>query len=184
VTEPRNRPANSEAVPVAVVMGVAGSGKSVVGSGLAEALGATFIEGDQLQPPENVARMASGLPLNDEFRKGWLEAVGREIASSARSGHAVVAACSALKKIYRDRLRSHWPEIVFVYLKLDPDTARDRVALRKGHFMPASLVDSQFADLQPPAGEDNVIVLDATRPLAELVAGASARLAATAAVKS
>ena len=86
-------------------MGVAGSGKSVVGSAIAAALGCRFVEGDQLQPAENVARMASGLPLDDDYRKGWLESVGREIARTASSGSSVVAACSALKRSYRDQLR-------------------------------------------------------------------------------
>jgi len=165
-------------MPVAVVMGVAGSGKSVVGAALAEALGCRFVEGDELQPLENVARMSGGLPLTDEHRVPWLESIGREIATSVSRGEGVVAACSALKQVYRDRLRAHSPEIVFVYLMLDPDMARQRVAQRKGHFMPASLVESQFAALEPPTSDENVLFLDATRPVSELVAAAAARLAA------
>ena len=160
-------------------MGVAGSGKSVVGSAIAAALGCRFVEGDQLQPAENVARMASGLPLDDDYRKGWLESVGREIARTASSGSSVVAACSALKRSYRDQLRQHWPRITFVYLMVDPETSRWRVAQRKGHFMPASLVESQFKDLEPPTEDENVLVFDATRPIAEIVAAAASRLAST-----
>ncbi|MBX3576741.1 MAG: gluconokinase [Rhizobiaceae bacterium] len=161
-------------------MGVAGSGKSVVGSALARALDSRFVEGDQLQPPENVARMASGLPLNDEYRKGWLEAVGREVADAASGGEGVVAACSALKRTYRDRLRTHWPATRFLYLMLDKETSRRRVATRKGHFMPATLVDSQFADLEPPMADEDAMVVDATRPVEDIVAAARSWLAANA----
>ncbi|RUU80072.1 gluconokinase, partial [Mesorhizobium sp. M7A.T.Ca.TU.009.01.3.1] len=91
-------------VPAIVVMGVAGCGKSAVGIGLAAALGVAFIEGDKLHPPENVARMASGEPLTDQLREGWLNAIGERIAESVGSGQGVIAACSALKRSYRDRL--------------------------------------------------------------------------------
>lgn len=150
-------------------MGVAGCGKSVVGNALAAALGAIFAEGDRLHPPENVARMASGEPLTDALRQGWLDAIGREIAASAGSGQGVVAACSALKRSYRERLRGFCQHIVFVYLEIDPATAKRRVASRKGHFMPASLVDSQFAILEAPTSEERALTLDGTRPVAKLV---------------
>ncbi|RUV36147.1 gluconokinase [Mesorhizobium sp. M7A.F.Ca.MR.148.00.0.0] len=159
-------------VPAIVVMGVAGCGKSAVGIGLAAALGVAFIEGDRLHPPENVARMASGEPLTDQLREGWLNAIGERIAESVGSGQGVIAACSALKRSYRDRLSSFCPEIVFLYLEIDPATARQRVGNRKGHFMPASLVDSQFAILEPPVAEERALTLDASRPVGELVAGA------------
>jgi gluconokinase len=182
MTAPIQKPA-AGAPLAAVVMGVAGSGKSVVGVALAEALHCKLVEGDQLHPPENVERMASGLPLNDEYRAGWLEAVGRAIASHAAHGEGVIAACSALKRGYRDRLRAHWPRLVFIYLMIDKNRARERVATRRGHFMPASLIDSQFADLEPPTDEEGAIFLDATRPVEELVAAAAAKLAAKAAVE-
>ncbi|TPK34861.1 gluconokinase [Mesorhizobium sp. B2-5-3] len=158
--------------PAIVVMGVAGCGKSVVGAALATALGAVFIEGDRLHPPENVARMASGQPLTDQLREGWLDAIGERIAASAGEGRGVVAACSALKRSYRERLRGICRDIVFLYLEIDPAMARLRVASRKGHFMPASLVDSQFAILEPPAADERALTLDATRPIADLVAEA------------
>ncbi|RUX27358.1 gluconokinase [Mesorhizobium sp. M7A.F.Ca.US.011.01.1.1] len=158
--------------PAIVVMGVAGCGKSAVGIALAAALGVTFIEGDRLHPPENVARMASGEPLTDQLREGWLNAIGERIAESVGSGQGVVAACSALKRSYRERLSGFCPEIVFLYLEIDPATARQRVGNRKGHFMPASLVDSQFAILEPPAVEERALSFDATRPVGELVAAA------------
>ena len=158
--------------PVIVAMGVAGCGKSAVGMALAERLGAVFIEGDRLHPPENVARMARGEPLTDTLREGWLDAIGERIAASAGKGQGVVAACSALKRSYRERLRGFRRDIVFLYLEIDPATARQRVGNRKGHFMPASLVDSQFAILEPPAADERALTLDATHPIAELVAEA------------
>ncbi|MGX7873611.1 gluconokinase [Mesorhizobium sp. ORM6] len=156
--------------PAIVVMGVAGSGKSAVGTALAAALGATFIEGDRLHPPENVARMASGEPLTDQLREGWLDAIGERVAASVGEGQGAVAASSALKRGYRERLRGFCPDIVFLYLEIDPATARRRVANRKGHFMPASLVDSQFAILEPPGADEQAMTLDATLPVDELVA--------------
>lgn len=164
-------------IPAIVVMGVAGCGKSVVGEALAAALGAVFIEGDRLHPPENVARMASGQPLTDALREGWLDAIGQRMAASVASGQGVVAACSALKRSYRDRLRGFCPDIVFVYLEIDPATAKRRVGNRKGHFMPASLVDSQFATLEAPAADEAAITLDGTRPVADTVATALSLLA-------
>jgi gluconokinase len=156
--------------PAIVVMGVAGCGKSVVGEGLAEALGAAFVEGDRLHPPENVARMASGEPLTDTMREGWLDAIGQRIAASVVGGRGVVAACSALKRSYRDRLRAFCQDIVFVYLAIDPATAKRRVGNRKGHFMPASLVDSQFAILEAPDADERALTLDATRRASDVVA--------------
>ena len=159
--------------PAIVVMGVAGCGKSAVGIALAAALGAVFIEGDRLHPPENVARMASGEPLTDQLRQGWLDAIGERIAALMGQGEGVVAACSALKRSYRERLSGFCPDVVFLYLEIDPATARQRVGNRKGHFMPASLVDSQFAILEPPAADERALTLDATRPVGDLVAEAA-----------
>ncbi|MER9654857.1 gluconokinase [Mesorhizobium sp. M0152] len=158
--------------PAIVVMGVAGCGKSAVGVALAAALGAVFIEGDRLHPPENVARMASGAPLTDQLREGWLDAIGERIVASVGQGQGVVAACSALKRGYRERLRGFCRDIAFLYLEIDPATASQRVGNRKGHFMPASLVDSQFAILEPPAQDERALTLDARLPVAELVSDA------------
>lgn len=152
--------------PAIVVMGVAGCGKTVVGEALAKSLGAVFIEGDRLHPPENVARMARGEPLTDALREGWLDAIGERIAASIADGQRAVAACSALKRSYRDRLRRFCPGIVFLYLKIDRETAWRRVAARKGHFMPASLVDSQFATLEEPGRDEQAVTVDATRTVA------------------
>lgn len=161
----------------AVVMGVAGCGKSVVGSGVAARLGWRFVEGDQMHPPENVARMRAGMPLTDGLRRGWLDRIGQEIAASRARGEGVIAACSALKRIYRDQLRGHAPDLFFLYLKIDPETARQRVFGRKGHFMPASLVGSQFATLQPPESDENAVTLDGLLPPDTLVAQAVEALA-------
>lgn len=166
--------------PPAVVMGVAGCGKSVVGAALAQALGARFIEGDRLHPAENVKLMAGGTPLTDDHRIGWLDAIGGEIAVASASGGGAVAACSALKRRYRDRLRRLVPTLVFLHLSVDPTTARMRVLARKGHFMPPSLIDSQFADLEPPGPDEAALTLDAMRPVDELVAEAVAFLRASA----
>lgn len=155
--------------PAVVVMGVAGCGKSAVGEALAAALGAIFVEGDRLHPPENVARMARGEPLTDALREGWLDAIGRRIAGSVSNGQGVVAACSALKRSYRERLCGFCQDIVFLHLEIDPATAKQRVGSRQGHFMPASLVDSQFATLEAPAADENALTLDATRPIADIV---------------
>lgn len=160
------------AVPAIVVMGVAGCGKSVVGEALAAALGATFVEGDRLHPPENVARMASGEPLTDALREGWLDAIGQRIAVSVASGQGAVAACSALKRGYRDRLRGFCQDIVFIYLEIDPVTAKQRVGNRRGHFMPASLVDSQFAILEVPDADERALTLDATRRVSDVATNA------------
>ncbi|WP_224544885.1 gluconokinase [Mesorhizobium sp. CA16] len=155
--------------PAIVVMGVAGCGKTAVGEALAEALGADFIEGDLLHPPENVARMARGEPLTDALRAGWLDAIGERIATSVAHGRKPVAACSALKRSYRDRLSRFCPGMVFLYLRIDRETAWRRVADRKGHFMPASLVDSQFATLEEPAADERAVTVDGTRSVAGIL---------------
>ena len=157
--------------PAIVVMGVAGCGKTAVGEALAKALGADFIEGDRLHPPENVARMARGEPLTDALREGWLDAIGERIATSVAGGRRAVAACSALKRAYRDRLTRFCPELVFLYLKIDRETAWRRVSNRRGHFMPASLVDSQFATLEEPAADERAVTVDGTRSVAQILKG-------------
>jgi len=165
---------------IVIVMGVSGSGKSLVGSALAEALGARFAEADSFHPPENINRMSAGMPLRDEDRWGWLDAIAIEIADAERKGETLVVTCSALKRIYRDRLRLASRHIRFVYLEVDRDTAAARVAARKGHFMPASLIDSQYADLQIPAADENAIALDARKAPQAIVGLAVAALAAPA----
>jgi len=161
---------------IAVVMGVSGSGKTVIGSRLADTLGVRFAEGDQFHPPENIARMSAGMPLRDEDRWGWLDAIAGEIAKADESGEGLVIACSALKRIYRDRLRKASKRLRFVYLDIPRDAAARRVASRKHHFMPASLIDSQFAALEPPSADEDAVVLDTGGKPAAMVAKAASAL--------
>ncbi len=155
-----------------VVMGVAGCGKSAVGERLAAALGLPLIEGDAFHPPGNITKMRHGVALTDEDRAGCLQRLGEELA--AHPGGAVLT-CSALKRSYRDRLRQAAPGIRFLYLALSPQQALERVASRKDHFYPPSLVASQFEALQDPAGEPGVVVADAAQPLEQVVAQAADR---------
>jgi gluconokinase len=157
--------ANS-AISALVVMGVAGCGKSVVGAEIALHSGGRLIEGDAFHPPANIEKMSAGHPLDDEDRAGWLTRLGEEMAAALRNGECPVLTCSALKRAYRERLRQAVPGLGFVFLELPREVATDRCAHRPGHFMPASLVDSQFATLEPPHGEARTLVLDATQPVA------------------
>jgi gluconokinase len=161
---------------IVVVMGVSGSGKTVIGTELAEALGGRFAEGDHFHPPENITRMSAGLPLRDEDRWGWLDAIATEISEAERRGETLVVACSALKRVYRDRLRLASRRLRFVYLEISRDDAAARVAARKGHFMPASLIESQFAALEPPAPDEDALMLDAAGDPHKLVAFAAAEI--------
>lgn len=162
-----------------VVMGVCGCGKSCVGAAMAELCGGRLIEGDAFHPPENIAKMSAGVALTDADRAGWLDALGRELAAALAAGELAILACSALKRAYRDRLRGAAPGLGFVYLALSREQAADRVGRRPGHFMPASLVASQFEALEPPTGEDLVLALDGTAPVAALAASAAAWLRAS-----
>ncbi len=166
---------------IVVVMGVSGSGKTVIGSALAKALGGRFAEGDRFHPPENIRRMSAGLPLRDEDRWGWLDAIATEISEAERRNETLVVACSALKRVYRDRLRLASRNLRFVYLEIGRDVAAARVAARKDHFMPASLVDSQFAALEPPGSDEDALTLDATGDRARLAAIAASALSRSAA---
>jgi len=136
---------------VVVLMGVSGAGKTEVGTRLAKALGGTFAEGDDYHPPANVAKMRSGVPLDDVDRRPWLEAMSREIGAWLEAGRTVVLACSALKQRYRGILKAGRPGVRFVHLKGDEDLIRQRLEHRRGHYMPASLLDSQLAALEEPA---------------------------------
>ncbi|MDH0867592.1 gluconokinase [Mitsuaria sp. GD03876] len=155
-------------------MGVAGCGKTSVGDALAQALGWAFIEGDAHHAPASIAKMQAGLPLTDEDRWGWLERLGQLLVEQS----PVVLSCSALKRAYRDRLRRACPSLRFVHLDIDKPLALQRVAARAaGHIFPASLVDSQFATLEPPTGEPGVVTVPAALALPEQVARALALLA-------
>lgn len=159
-----------EKAPAIVVMGVAGSGKSTAGATLAERLGAVFIEGDRLHSRANIDKMSAGIPLTDEDRWPWLDAVGREIARLAAAGAPVVCACSALKRVYRDRLReSAGVPLTFVYLEGSRQLIAGRMGSRTGHFFAPSLLDSQFATLEPPGPDEGAVVADLRLPVAEMV---------------
>ncbi|MBM7132382.1 gluconokinase [Dyella mobilis] len=152
-----------------VVMGVSGSGKSTVAQALCSRSGATMIEGDQFHPARNVQKMQAGIPLNDEDRQGWLELLVKAANERLATTQHVVVACSALKRSYRETLQQGIPYIGFVFLALSEAEATQRVTHRPGHFMPASLVRSQFDDLEPPHDEANVLTLSATQPVTDIV---------------
>lgn len=156
-------------VPTLVIMGVAGCGKSRVGMAVAAASRRRFVEGDHFHPPKNVDKMRSGAPLDDNDRADWLRRLADELTRGAVAGEQLVLSCSALKKRYRDSLRQAAPGVGFVYLEISPEEARRRVASRPSHYMPANLVDSQFAALEPPFGECGVVTIDAGRPVEEIV---------------
>jgi gluconokinase len=138
-----------------VVMGVTGSGKSTVGAQLARALNVPCIDGDDLHPPQNVERMAAGIPLSDEDRRPWLLAIASRLRAAHQAGHGLVVACSALKRSYRDLLRSMGAaDTRFVYLLGARSLLADRMRQRRGHFMPPAMLDSQLATLEEPAADE------------------------------
>jgi gluconokinase len=148
-----------------VVMGVSGCGKSSIGAGFAAAIGARFIDGDDLHPAANIAKMSRGEPLNDSDRAPWLERVGQALAQ----GNTVVA-CSALKRKYRDQIRAQ-ADTVFLFLRGQRETLQARMAARPGHFMPTSLLDSQLAILEPPSPDEVHMTQDIEQTPAQIVAG-------------
>jgi len=162
-------------VMVVIVMGVAGSGKSTVGPLIAKGLGGDFAEGDQFHPPANIAKMTSGQPLNDDDRMPWLAAMAAAIRSWVEGTKPTVLACSALKQRYRDILAHDQPDVRFVYLRGAQDLIGGRMATRSGHFMPSSLLDSQFQALEEPR---DAIVLNASQAPVAMAAAALAQLRA------
>jgi gluconokinase len=144
--------------PLVVVMGVSGAGKSTIGQAIATALGLPFADADDFHPEANIAKMSRGEALNDDDRWPWLAAIGAHLA--AHRGRGCVVTCSALKRAYRDALRQVAPDLRLVFLTGDPALVAARQAARQNHFMPASLVASQFATLEPPAPEEAAITLD------------------------
>ncbi len=152
------------------VIGVSGAGKSTVGRRLAGALDVPFLEGDDFHPETNIRKMSQGAALSDEDRWPWLDALAAAV-TTRRSGGGLVAACSALKRSYRDRLReSIAAPLLFVCLTADRATLAARIESRPGHFMPASLLDSQLAALETPLPDEKVRILAADRPVEDLVA--------------
>ena len=153
--------------PRMVVMGVSGCGKSSLGRALAARLDLPFVEGDDLHPPANVARMAAGTPLTDEDRQGWLQAVAERLTAAEDSG--AVVACSALKRSYRDLLRQSAPELQLVHLQGSEALLDTRLRSRAGHYMPASLLPSQLRTLEPPQADERAWTLSIEAPLADQV---------------
>jgi beta-N-acetylhexosaminidase len=161
-----------------VVMGVAGCGKSTIGAALAGRLGAEFLDGDSLHPQSNIDKMASGTPLNDDDRAPWLAEIGRRFPAS---DSALVIACSALKRSYRDIIRSADPSVVFVHLHGTRELLNARMNARPGHFMPASLLDSQLATLEALHACEAGIVVDIAESVENIVKDLNVNLSETAA---
>lgn len=158
--------------PLLVVMGVSGSGKSTVGAALAQRLGVPYEDADDLHPPANIAKMSAGIPLDDDDRGPWLEAIGTWLADHDEQGGVI--ACSALKRSYREVLDRHAPRCRFVHLAGSREVIARRQASRPGHFMPASLLDSQFAILEPLGPEEHGVVIDVDQSVDAMVDEAAA----------
>jgi len=161
---------------IAVLMGVAGSGKTTVGRVLAHRLGWHFQEGDALHPLENVAKMHAGHPLDDEDRAPWLAAVAACIDGWRRQGEAGVITCSALKRQYRDVIIGPRTGVQLIYLEGSRELLAGRLAARRGHYMPASLLDSQLATLEPPTPDEHVLTVSVDAPVDAIVARIAAAL--------
>jgi gluconokinase len=164
-----------------IVMGVSGSGKSAVGACLAADLRFEFIEGDDYHPAANIEKMAAGIPLTDDDRWPWLDALAGLLAERHRRAVATVLACSALRRAYRDILRAAVPPEETFVIELDADAAtlEARMRDRRGHYMPPSLLASQLATLERLAGDEPGVILDAARPLDVVVAGAATAVLST-----
>ncbi|MCF3641791.1 gluconokinase [Rhizobium sp. TRM95111] len=150
-----------------LLMGVAGCGKSTVGVALAERIGAVYLDGDVLHPPENIAKMSRGEPLDDADRWPWLTLVGRSLAAPATP---LVVGCSALKRRYRDHIRLEaGASVALIHLAGSRDLIAARMTARTGHFMPAALVESQYAALEPPGSDENTIDVDIDQPIDAII---------------
>ena len=156
-------------VKAIVVMGVSGSGKTTVARLLAGRLGWAFAEADEFHSPANVAKMRAGVALNDDDRRPWLAAIADRIDSAREANEPIVVTCSALKRRYRDILVASRPDVALVYLKGDYDTIAQRMAARPHHYMPVSLLRSQFEALEPPAAEEDPLVIPVEAPPGEIV---------------
>jgi len=157
-----------------VVMGVCGCGKTAIGSRLAQRLGARFIDADDLHPPANIEKMRAGIPLDDDDRAQWLQLLNARLREAAAAGEPVVLACSALKQRYRDTLAAGVPGLRVVHLTGSRELIAARLASRQHRYMPATLLDSQLATLEPPT---DAIVIDVAMPLEEAVDTAAQALA-------
>jgi gluconokinase len=158
--------ADPATAPVLVVMGVSGSGKSTVGAAIAQRLRVPFADADDLHPPANIAKMTAGEALDDHDRHPWLDAIGVWLAEHPDGG---VMSCSALKRKYRDQLRHHAPHVAFLHLEGTREVIAGRQASRPGHFMPASLLTSQFATLEPLQPDERGEVIDVDQSVDAIV---------------
>jgi gluconokinase len=172
-------PAETARPHAIIVMGVSGSGKSSIGEEMAKELRLPFMEGDSLHPASNVEKMSKGIPLTDEDRMPWLDRIGEVMKASLAKGESIIVSCSALKRIYRDRLRSAaGGNLFFVYLEGSKELLTDRMGHRTGHFMPVSLLESQLATLEVPTGEPGVVTVDIDDTVEDIAANAVKGLAA------
>ncbi|BBZ33760.1 gluconokinase [Mycolicibacterium confluentis] len=149
-----------------VVMGVSGSGKSTVGAALAQRLRVPFADADDFHPAANIEKMSTGHPLNDDDRRPWLERIGEWLSEHSDGG---VMSCSALKHAYRDQLRQHNPDTCFLHLVGTPEVIGRRQASRPGHFMPASLLQSQFDTLEPLGDDERGLAIDVDQSIDAII---------------
>ena len=160
-----------------IVMGVSGCGKSTLAARLAEALSCPFLEGDALHPKANIDRMSAGLPLRDEDRWPWLDEIARAMNAKLEGGASVVASCSSLRLVYRDRFRTNLDvPPLFFWLDGSRELLAARMSSRPGHFMPTTLLDSQLATLERPEGEADVVRIELSLPLEDMLAQAQTAL--------
>jgi beta-N-acetylhexosaminidase len=178
MTSHTSPPGKGKPGPHVIVMGVSGSGKTTIGDLVARELGVPFLDGDSLHPVENVAKMAAGTPLTDEDRWPWLATVGSKLADAGTGG--MVLACSALRRSYRDAIRTKAPDTVFLHLHGSKEVLKARTEGRSGHFMPPALLDSQLATLEPLEADEAGFVVDIAAPVDEVVASALGDIAAVA----
>ncbi len=172
-------PGNDDRRLALIVMGVSGSGKSTIAAGIASVLCLGWVDGDELHSPSSVAKMKAGIALTDEDRWPWLDRIASELAARDRFPAGLAIACSALKRSYRDRLRRGAPGVRFLFLHGSPALIASRLAARKGHFMPSTLLDSQLQTLELPAGDEHDVVwLDIDRPARSVIREAARLLRA------
>ena len=161
---------------VVIVMGVSGSGKTTIGKQLARRMAGVFADADSFHPPANIEKMKAGHPLTDDDRWPWLDAMAAQIGQWLAEGQPAVLACSALKRVYRDRLVTGRSGVAFLYLSGSEAVIATRLANRKGHFMPPSLLRSQFETLEPPGEGERVVTIDIRHPPRRIIDIAARRL--------